>query len=75
MNNPILNWIRLFLMILGIIVLIMLFSGCAPAAKVVTVDAPRLALALVVLGGCAVTCSLIGGISLVKASRHNRRGS
>lgn len=73
MNDPILNWIRLFLMILGVIVLIMLFSGCAPAAKVVTVDAPKLAFALIVLGGCAVTCSLIGGISLVKASRSKHR--
>lgn len=71
MNNPVLNWIRLFLIILGIITLFMLLSGCSPA-RAVSVDAPKLALALMVLGGCGVICSLIGGISLVKASRSRR---
>ena len=71
MKNPFLNWIRLFLIVLWIIVLFMLFSGCSPA-RAVSVDAPKLALAIMVMGGCAVVCSLIGGISLVKASRQRR---
>ena len=71
-TNPALNWVRLFLMLLWIVVFILLFAGCAPASKAVTVDAPRLAIAIMVLGCCAVACSLIGGVSLVKASRHKR---
>jgi hypothetical protein len=71
-TNPALNWVRLFLMLLWIGVIILLFAGCAPAAKVVTVDAPKLAIAIMVLGCCAVACSLIGGVSLVKASRQQR---
>ncbi len=68
MNTP-LNWVRLFLMLLWIIVLILLFSGCAVASPV-NVDAPKLAFALMVLGVCGVLCSIIGGFSLVKASRR-----
>lgn len=69
------NWVRLCLVMLWVIVIVMWCTGCAPAARAVSVDAPKLALALMVLGGCAVLCSLIGGVSLVKASRNKRDDS
>lgn len=47
-------------------------SGCAPAPKAISVDAPKLAFALMFVGVCAVLCSSIGGVSLVKASRRKK---
>ncbi len=47
-------------------------SGCAPSPKAISVDAPKLAFALMFVGVCAVLCSSIGGVSLVKASRRKK---
>lgn len=54
------------------ILMIVIGSGCVPQPRAVKVDAPRLALALMFVGVCAVLCSSIGGFSLVRAAKHRK---
>lgn len=50
----------------------LLLAGCTPTPKAVSVDAPKLAFALMFVGVCAVLCSSIGGYSLVRASKRRK---
>jgi len=57
-----------------LLVCLMLFlTGCAPSVQSVAIEAPLLAFALMFIGVCAVVCSSVGGVSLVKASRNAKR--
>lgn len=52
---------------------VLALTGCAPARQSVSLDAPKLAFALMFVGVCAVLCSLIGGFALVRSTKNRRK--